>query len=878
MTHRPTHREAQAEAEIGHTVFGRGVALGMCVFFLLTLAILLGGELLHRRADGARGGAYVLDATQAVLRSAGQLPSQVKSEGLWEGLGHTNRAVHAQMDALETGLQMGSPWRLPLLTPMNQWLSGTLGASNANVYVGKEDWLFYGPALRHVVGPPIPTPSNDSLGVLVAFQAALAERGIALVVVPVPSKVSLYPESFHGRIGDGVVPRNQGYGAWLKSLEAAGVVVFDPTPALVEGKEGGPVYLRRDSHWSPRGVEYCAEALSEFLDAQFVFSDATRRAYRRGSPSTVAYRGDLAAMLYPDPVAGALVEEWPILPVEDSDGNPWQPEVGSEVLLLGDSFTNIYSQEGLGWGTGAGLAEQLSLHLQRPVDRIAQNDHGAYAARHRLQDAVSKGEERLAETGVVVYEFAVRELSWGDWKPNRNMALDREGAAPLERGVKQTVTGRVRARSLPPAPRSVPYKDCLISVILEPDLPDGEAILFYTQGMVDHRWTTATTWNVGDLITVPLTPWTDVSNALESLNRMAVEGEEACEGAPWWYGDGAVDTQAAPVIHTGPLEVGKDVGAPLEVLIAQKEAAGEMVIPGQENWLYFVPELRSLSVGAFWGESAPTVSRARNAQWADPLAAIVDFNRQLAAAGVTLLVVPVPAKAAVYPEFLDGEALTTTVEEQAGAQGAHRRFLQVLRSSGVQIVDLQPLFEASREGSPYYCQTDTHWSPAGAALAAGEVAKTIRALPGFVATANEGYSAKTEELVIHGDLAALAGMTDSTETLPFTRVSRAEGGQLVPVPVDRKSPVLLMGDSHNLVFHAGGDMHATGGGLPDHLALELGRAVDLVAVRGSGATTPRINLARRGDQLAGKNVVVWCFAAREFTESVTGWRAIPVIP
>ena len=73
-------------------------------------------------------------------------------------------------------------------------------------------------------------------------------------------------------------------------------------------------------------------------------------------------------------------------------------------------------------------------------------------------------------------------------------------------------------------------------------------------------------------------------------------------------------------------------------------------------------------------------------------------------------------------------------------------------------------------------------------------------------------------------------------------------------------------------------MHATEGGLPDLLALELGMAVDLVAVRGSGATTPRINLARRGDQLAGKNVVIWCFSAREFTESVTGWRTIPVIP
>jgi len=67
--------------------------------------------------------------------------------------------------------------------------------------------------------------------------------------------------------------------------------------------------------------------------------------------------------------------------------------------------------------------------------------------------------------------------------------------------------------------------------------------------------------------------------------------------------------------------------------------------------------------------------------------------------------------------------------------------------------------------------------------------------------------------------------------------------------------------------------------LPDQLALELGFAVDLVAVRGSGATPARINLYRNGradaGYLKGKKLVIWCFAAREFTES-QGWRLVPV--
>jgi alginate O-acetyltransferase complex protein AlgJ len=55
--------------------------------------------------------------------------------------------------------------------------------------------------------------------------------------------------------------------------------------------------------------------------------------------------------------------------------------------------------------------------------------------------------------------------------------------------------------------------------------------------------------------------------------------------------------------------------------------------------------------------------------------------------------------------------------------------------------------------------------------------------------------------------------------------------------------------------------------------------VDLVAVRGSGATPARVNLLRRArteGYLAKKKVVIWCFGAREFTEA-SGWQKVPVV-
>lgn len=82
----------------------------------------------------------------------------------------------------------------------------------------------------------------------------------------------------------------------------------------------------------------------------------------------------------------------------------------------------------------------------------------------------------------------------------------------------------------------------------------------------------------------------------------------------------------------------------------------------------------------------------------------------------------------------------------------------------------------------------------------------------------------------------------------------------------RVSPVVLLGDSPGLVFHAGGEMHAQSAGLPDHLAYQLGFSVDVVAVRGSGAAPSQLNLFRLRDKLKGKRVVVWCFSVREFTK------------
>jgi hypothetical protein len=92
---------------------------------------------------------------------------------------------------------------------------------------------------------------------------------------------------------------------------------------------------------------------------------------------------------------------------------PWRSSRDADVLVLGDSFSNIYSLQSMGWGESAGFVEHLSFALGRPVDRIVQNDEGAHATRALLAEA---GATRLAGKRVVIWQFATRELAFGDWK------------------------------------------------------------------------------------------------------------------------------------------------------------------------------------------------------------------------------------------------------------------------------------------------------------------------------------------------------------------------------------------------------------------------------------------------------------------------------
>ncbi len=316
-------------------------------------------------------------------------------------------------------------------------------------------------------------------------------------------------------------------------------------------------------------------------------------------------------------------------------------------------------------------------------------------------------------------------------------------------------------------------------------------------------------------------------------------------------------------------------------LASDAETADRISVTGLDGWVFVGPELRHLSLGRFWGPAATAVSRSRRPEDADPLPAIQDFKRQLDDLGIELLLVPVPPKAVIFPEKVS-DAITIPIPVPR-LDPAHQQFYERLRTDGVDVLDLTDLFIAERfhPDGPLYCRTDTHWSGTGCTVAAGAIADVIRGRIWYDELDTHPYAAAWYSTTITGDLTRGDDVSGRPEELRLRGVVTGTGQDRSPVSPDPNSPIVLLGDSHNLVFHAGDDMHATGAGLPDQLAFVLGLPIDLVAVRGSGATPARVNLLRRAqadpEYWSRKRLVIWCFAARELTES-DGWPLVPIAP
>ncbi|HYP87411.1 MAG TPA: hypothetical protein VEQ59_04645, partial [Polyangiaceae bacterium] len=400
----PSHDEALRRGII-NTEVSRGVAWLLTVLFLVAIyAVPLAQHVLEKRAD-----------------EESPLADLVRRPPTAENLRQLEKSIE---DA-----SYAKAWVQPR---MQLLLTGHGRVGNKLAVVGHGGWLYYTPGVLHVGGPGFLEPEvlrgrekealdagqepihADPRPAIFAFQRALAQRGIRLVLLPMPDKAALERGPLSGRAEP---TQNVDYDRFLAEIRAGGVTVFDARDSA-HGARGEPLFLSQDTHFAPAYMERIARDLAGVVTSLGVLSAPSAAPALHVVEQPAARVGDLVDMLkLPEDQQLFRPQTVLVHQVQDATGNPWEPDASADVLLLGDSFTNIFTLEGMGWGTAAGLAPHLALSLARPLDVIAQNDAGAFATRQSLSRELGAGQDRLAGKRVVIWEFASRELSVGDWKP-----------------------------------------------------------------------------------------------------------------------------------------------------------------------------------------------------------------------------------------------------------------------------------------------------------------------------------------------------------------------------------------------------------------------------------------------------------------------------
>jgi hypothetical protein len=295
-------------------------------------------------------------------------------------------------------------WTQPVRERMQTALERVFGAGNRKVLVGRDGWLFHRPGVQALTGRgPVLGPTHSvakdpalkqwegPIPVIRDFAAQLKERGIRLVLVPVPDKAAVHSRLLKGAPASaGPARRRHPDGPALAEALRGHADVVDLGMELP--------YLPDDTHWEASGARTAAAAVAAIVHP------ASSRSPDPVSAVEVAGTGDLVTSL--GLVAAAARARQTTVRVLST--SPLQSDPTSPVVLLGDSNVNMYDDPGLPFHhPGAGFGSWLSASLGGPLHVLAINGGGATQVRQRFA-ALPDDVVRAKKT--VIWVLAERDL------------------------------------------------------------------------------------------------------------------------------------------------------------------------------------------------------------------------------------------------------------------------------------------------------------------------------------------------------------------------------------------------------------------------------------------------------------------------------------
>lgn len=288
----------------------------------------------------------------------------------------------------------------------------------------------------------------------------------------------------------------------------------------------------------------------------------------------------------------------------------------------------------------------------------------------------------------------------------------------------------------------------------------------------------------------------------------------------------------------------------------------QMAFAGNDGWLYF-----RKSIEYIVGGDLEQQEESKN-----PVRHITMLGRYLQKKNIQLLVVPVPCKEEVYPEFIGNGVV---VDKGTVINPFGRKVIAALLQNGIEVVDLLPVFlEEKKKGATatfLYQKQDTHWNGTGLTVAAKEIVKHLKS-SGWYASCEQSVSYVTNDTVVtrSGDMVErLPSEIQQHYTPEQMRVQqvRLPDGKLYQSNLP-EAPILLIGDSYTGVFEL---IDCKAAGVGAHIAKESGLPVDIITSWGGGPLVRQKMLRMRGADLDKKRVVIYMMTNRDLYNYSQGW-------
>jgi alginate O-acetyltransferase complex protein AlgJ len=286
------------------------------------------------------------------------------------------------------------PHRTPSIDLMGLARYAIFREGRSGVVVGNDGWLF---SREEFAAPIERTPDlAEAAAGLAEVHATLADKGIALVVVPLPAKADIY----RGHLSDAAVPDSLArlYADFVALLEREGIAHVDTREPLLAARAEGQLFLTTDTHWTPLGARVTAQALSREIGV------SPSDAYTIAAAPAVPREGDLSKFI----VTGELA---PLVGLGPESVTPYRATTSTDAAatdIFGPSSIpyiltgTSYSANDL-WSFG----DSLKAALGADVLNMAEEGKGPIAPMRALLTSETL-RDNPPET--VIWEFPIRYL------------------------------------------------------------------------------------------------------------------------------------------------------------------------------------------------------------------------------------------------------------------------------------------------------------------------------------------------------------------------------------------------------------------------------------------------------------------------------------